>query len=397
MTNFELINLLKDCSVALRIPILLINNENKIMDHFPDTFRKPPEVLRDLHNTYIEESRKFPYTLQLMKDPYEAHMLLYPVTNEQGDQLVIGAGPFLQQEVERKHIHFNLIRNGLSTDWEEELVDYFEQLPVINQVQISAIESMLKRILPRDESKEKQEEMDRKLRRQYQEYTTSLHSYPDVTDSRQRIIELFEKGDEQCLEAYHLHMEKYASHIKEDIRKYKNHIIRLVSEISYLCVDNGATRGEVYSLGDFYIHFLETKTTIEELHSLESIVIKSFLDRVRSIKQQLHSPLVDRSQRYIFQNLTSDLTLKKIADSLNVNPNYLSGVFTKEMGVSITQFINQQRIKEAKELLSISHHSLMDISLLLGYNSQSYFTRVFKSIEGIGPKEFRQKYSVKEG
>lgn len=395
MTKYEIINLLKDCSIALNTPVLLINDRNKLSYHFPDSFQKPPSVLRDLHRSYINESRKRPYTIQMFTDPYDQHLFLYPIKME-GKEYVLGVGPFLQQDVSRKHVKMSLVMNDLDATYEEQFVQYYQQLPILNQVQIQSVKRLLNQLFPKKEKKVRYALEEEKIRSQYQTFTQSLHSYPEIIASKQHFIDLFKKGDARALEEYQAHREKAL--INPDVRTMKNHIIRLVSELGYICIEKGSQQDEITSLCDFYINFLESKALVEDLKSLELNILQSFLDRIKKVDEQpFHSPLVERAQKYIFQNLTKELTLKSIAETLKVNPNYLSGVFTKEKGVSITHFINQQRIKEAKELLLITQHSLMDISTLLGYNSQSYFTRVFKSIEGIGPKEFRRKYQMEKG
>ncbi|SEH44502.1 AraC-type DNA-binding protein [Halobacillus karajensis] len=396
MTKYELINLLKDCSIALQTPVLLFNEQNELAYYFPDSFQKPPHGLRNLHKTYLSESRKHPFVIQLYKDPYDQYLFLYPWEGDQGKEYVIGIGPFLQQKVSTKHVRMNLVMNEISTELESQVTQYLEQLPVFNLVQVNSMKRLINQLLPQKEIEDTVAAFENeKIRKHYQKFTQSLNSYPELVASRQKFIDLFKKGDIKTIEEYQLYREKVVK--DSNIRSWKNQMIRLVSELGYICVGQGAVQDEVDSLCDFYITFLETKETLDDLKSLELNILQSFLDRLNKVGDFPHnSPLVERAQRYIFQNLTTNLTLKGIAEILNVNPNYLSGVFTKERGVSITQFINQQRIKEAKELLCITQHSLMDISLLLGYNSQSYFTRVFKSIEGIGPKEFRQKYRSKE-
>lgn len=395
MTKYELINLLKDCSIAFHTPVLLINGRNKLVYHFPDSFQKPPKVFRELHTSYIEESKKHPYTIQMFTDHYDQHLFLYPIIDQQGMEQIIGIGPFLQQEVSSHDIKRNLMMSEVAASLEQPLLEYFEQLPVLNQVQINALKRLLKIILPQRESIKQNALEQEDVRRHYQEYTQSLHSYSDIVASKQKFLDLFKRGDEASIEEYQLHRQKMT--VNSDLRTHKNQLIRLVTELGHICTDKGAPHQEMDSLCDFYVNFLESKNDLEDLYRLELNILQSFLDRIRKIDDRPeNSPLVERAQKYIFQNLTDHLTLKGIAETLNVNPNYLSGVFAKEKGISITHFINQQRIKEAKELLCITHHSLMDISILLGYNSQSYFTRVFKSIEGIGPKEFRQTYRVKE-
>nr|WP_246363949.1 AraC family transcriptional regulator [Halobacillus locisalis] len=147
-------------------------------------------------------------------------------------------------------------------------------------------------------------------------------------------------------------------------------------------------------LNEFYINFLETITSPDELAELEQNIIFSFYQRLHQSDKPRYSPIIERARRYIFQHLSDELSLKDIAKEINVHKGYLSSVFKKEVGEPVSQYINRLRIKEAKELLSITDYSLLDISSMLGYNSQSYFTRVFKQMEGIGPKEFRVRYKM---
>ncbi|MEC3884096.1 helix-turn-helix domain-containing protein [Halobacillus litoralis] len=395
MTKYELMNLLKDCSITMNIPVLMFNERNKMIYHYPEHFQKPPKALRSIHKTYINECRKHPFTMQVYTDHYYQHLLLYPYVDENKKSLVIGIGPFVQQEVSHKHVRMNLIMNDLDAGLEEPFVEYLAQLPMLNQSQVSALKRLMNQLLPKQRKKVTGSMEQAKIHKQYQSFTQTLSSYPETIATKQKFFELFKNGQDEAIEVYEKLREKTLN--GKDLRHHKNQMIRWISELGHVCMEKGAQQDEVDSLSDFYINFLESQGTEEDLKALEMNILKSFLERIqKNGERRMYSPLVERTQKYIFQNLTKDLTLKGIAEALNVNPNYLSGVFTKEKGISITQFINQQRIKEAKELLCITHHSLMDISTLLGYNSQSYFTRVFKSIEGIGPKEFRNKYRVYE-
>ncbi|MCA1021024.1 helix-turn-helix transcriptional regulator [Halobacillus litoralis] len=395
MKNFEMITLLKDCAIAFHIPVHLINKKNEAIFQYPDTFLKPPESILETRHPFLQESRQAAGTLQLVKDPFNQYAFFYAYENPQQEVLVALIGPFLHEQPSWKEVQLGLIMNDLASSLTDDFAAYLNQLPVRTPKELASMQRVLQHVLP-VKKKEKKTLMEPDLQHHYEEYAASLESYPDTVASKQEFIERFKRGEKQAVDAYYALMDNNLSYVKNQVRSFKNHLIRLVTELSLLCIEKGAKPDETASLSDFHISFLETKETVEELEGLESIILRSFLERIQTVGRQSFSPLVERAQKYIFQNLTKDLTLKGIAETLNVNPNYLSGMFTKETGGSITQFINQQRITEAKELLCITEHSLMDISMLLGYNSQSYFTRVFKSVEGIGPKEFRQKYRIKE-
>jgi AraC-like DNA-binding protein len=73
-----------------------------------------------------------------------------------------------------------------------------------------------------------------------------------------------------------------------------------------------------------------------------------------------------------------------------MNCSYLCNHFKKETGKTITEYINELKVRESKRLLKNSKLSLIEISTRLGFSSQSYFHIVFKKHTGITPQEFRK-------
>ena len=203
------------------------------------------------------------------------------------------------------------------------------------------------------------------------------------------------KGDPRAVDQFS--RVKYETSIvnSDPLRSEKNRMVVLNAELTRSCMEAGVERLEVLSLSDFYTNYIEMQSTINNMKDLGTYMVKSYLERIQELhKIRIKSPIVERAKRYIYKNLTEPISLKVIASELQVHPNYLSSVFAQEMGDSISQFINMERIKEAKELLSISHYTVLEISILLGYNSQSYFTRVFKKEVGMGPVEFRNYVQI---
>ncbi|MBH0230694.1 AraC family transcriptional regulator [Halobacillus yeomjeoni] len=394
--NYELIQLLKDCSAVLNAPVLLIDHNNRIKYHFPDHLKSPPAIVRKYFDQYIDQSRKFLLKLQFFSDPFNQHVFLYPFKTSQGTEMVIGIGPFLHQEIGRSQVQRMLKVNDMDPTLESKMMAYFDQLPVFNRMHMLSIERLLNVILPgTDTNVRAANAMSKKY---YKKDHSSKDSIPDQGDEiKRQFISSFKMKDHKALHLYQSYKEEYSNPLADadELRSEKNQLIRMVTELTQICIEEGGPRDELESLCEFYIRYGETKEHIDEIQELENNIILTLMERCGSSRNDTYySPHVERAQRYILNNLTEELTLKDIAADLNVHPNYLSGIFTKETGISISQFINEQRVNEAKELLSITDYSLMEISILLGYNSQSYFTRVFKKHTGIGPKEFRKKYHV---
>ena len=92
----------------------------------------------------------------------------------------------------------------------------------------------------------------------------------------------------------------------------------------------------------------------------------------------------------IIYDLTADLSLKVQAKELNVNPSYLSTLFKKETGQTLTEFVNRKRIEHAILLLNSTDMQIQVVAQYCGIPDVNYFTKTFKKIVGKTPKEYRE-------
>lgn len=98
----------------------------------------------------------------------------------------------------------------------------------------------------------------------------------------------------------------------------------------------------------------------------------------------------------IQDHIDTNITLKEISKDLNISPSYLSREFSKYFGeLSFGEYIQQQRIEKAKELMGTATWSLTEVAYLTGFSDQSHFTRIFKKITGQNPSDFRKKLKKK--
>lgn len=96
-------------------------------------------------------------------------------------------------------------------------------------------------------------------------------------------------------------------------------------------------------------------------------------------------------KRYIDQHFKEQLTLDLLAKEGHINKYYLSHIFRQEYGVPPMNYMIAKRVEESKYLLAETDLSLSQIAHLLGFSSLSYFSQVFRRLESISPKDYRQK------
>lgn len=106
--------------------------------------------------------------------------------------------------------------------------------------------------------------------------------------------------------------------------------------------------------------------------------------------------IVRETYEYIRQHYSSDCSLHTIANAVNVSPNHLQAVFTKNVGISPSKYLTTVRVEKAKKFLMTGEMSLLEIALHTGFCSQAHFTNVFKAQTGKTPslyqKELLEKY-----
>ncbi|WP_420869702.1 helix-turn-helix domain-containing protein [Cohnella ginsengisoli] len=113
----------------------------------------------------------------------------------------------------------------------------------------------------------------------------------------------------------------------------------------------------------------------------------ALLDRQRDA-----SAVIAKIQSFVQDHLNEELGRDEIAKAVYRNPAYLSRLFRKETGMSLTDYIAQAKIERAKRLLTDTNDKISNIAEGLGYMHFSYFAKLFKKVTGVTPQDYRKKH-----
>lgn len=94
---------------------------------------------------------------------------------------------------------------------------------------------------------------------------------------------------------------------------------------------------------------------------------------------------------FLTQNYRQKLTLDKLGKQFGLSPNYICNLFAKNYGTTLTRFVTEQRMKEAKRLMENGEIALKEIAALCGYSDYYHFFKVFKEYYGISPTMSREE------
>ena len=176
------------------------------------------------------------------------------------------------------------------------------------------------------------------------------------------------------------------------LRSMKNHVHNLNALSSRTAIKAGILPEKAYALSDKFFMAAEECLTVEQCLELRTLVAKSFATMVREYKDSITStppPLVNNAISLISRSLFIKCTVKYLATNLNVSPEHLEYSFKKSMGIKLSQYIMQEKIKQAKELLQYTNEPVKDIANLLCFANKSHFSSKFKAITGLTPSQFR--------
>ena len=179
---------------------------------------------------------------------------------------------------------------------------------------------------------------------------------------------------------------------KDMIRSTKNALIASCTVFTRAAIAGGIVPEDAFNLSDVFINQIETLDHEEELLDFEFDMIKSFVRLVQQAKVYDYAYPVSKIVKYIYANATNKLTVSSVAEFCNLSPDYISKLFHREVGITMTEFIHQQKIEVAKHFLEFSNMSVTEIATLLEFCNPAYFSNVFKKNTGISPMAFRKFY-----
>lgn len=125
-------------------------------------------------------------------------------------------------------------------------------------------------------------------------------------------------------------------------------------------------------------------------------LVMRFLDRLTRYMAERRSGSSNAAIRKIKAIIASrymeSLTVGRIAEQVFLSPNYISLIFKKETGESVTEYLTKVRMEAAKKLLKDEDLKIVDISEMVGYENATYFSTVFKKYTGLHPQKYRSVY-----
>lgn len=216
----------------------------------------------------------------------------------------------------------------------------------------------------------------------------NTHQIFNLSIFRETLSQAFEEFDD-------VKLRDIISQLNAMFLEYPNHIPQAMDaacSILYMAISsipNGEqTMTDLFSDYPDYYRSIYRQRTTEQIVNWLNVFCQKLSAYIQERKSTHTNHTVNMVKRYINDHISEKLTLNDVASRFNITPNYLSQLFKKYSNQGFNEYVTATKINEAKKLMSEGTMKIYEISDSLGFESSFYFSKVFKKLEGISPKDY---------
>ncbi len=182
----------------------------------------------------------------------------------------------------------------------------------------------------------------------------------------------------------------FEKRVADPLRNMKNYCI-IMNTLFRKAAEKGGVR-PIYldRVSSSFAVQIEQVSNVSQISVLMRKIFRSYCRLVHKHSTKDYSPIVQKTIIFIESDLSANLTLNALAKVQNVSGGYLSSIFKKETGKTVTEYIREKRMKYATHLLATTNLQIQTVALHCGIMDLQYFSKQFKRHIGMTPKEYRE-------
>jgi AraC-like DNA-binding protein len=311
-------------------------------------------------------------------------------------------GPYLYQPITNAMFQTVIERYQIPQEQIRDIQEYFNMLPIVSYIFLhqAILDPLLTGLLGEDYTTRHIDCVQNpgSISEEYSEYQIQ----PSSEVSLSLIAERYENEDaflrqvtlgniDESLRLYNQFLQfRIEPRSFDTVRNMKNLLV-----IMNTLLRKAAQAGRVHpfhidNLSSEFAKIIESTDSESKLDVLPHTMIRKYCLLVKNYSRIGNSSVVQLSLDYIDANYQDSLTLDLLAKLCNVTGSYLSTVFKKETGVTVTDYIHKTRVRQSLILLNTTSLSIQEIAQRCGYSDVNYFIRTFKKYQQLTPKAYRK-------
>lgn len=180
-------------------------------------------------------------------------------------------------------------------------------------------------------------------------------------------------------------------HDPGDLGVLKARVIELLSILSRSAVEGGVDVSTMLERNLDYVTKVMQFDTQEDLCAWISVALNEFIELVYSSQDAKKVTQIQPAVNYVDANYDKSISLAEVAKACHLSVSRLAHLFKEQMGITVIDYLTNVRIERAKQMLLATNQNCTEICFQSGYCNQSYFTRTFKELVGMTPRQFRSR------
>ena len=184
----------------------------------------------------------------------------------------------------------------------------------------------------------------------------------------------------------------FEQRMADPVRNMKNYIIICNTLLRKAAQQGGVHPFHLDRISSAFAARIELIHNMDEGRELMGEMMLSYCRLVRQHALRNYSPPVQQAVTYIEAEPAADLHLQHLARTLNVSAGYLSTLFHKETGKTVTAYVTDVRMDTAANLLRHTQLQVQTVAQHCGIGDVNYFSKVFKRHFGLTPRQFREEH-----
>lgn len=179
--------------------------------------------------------------------------------------------------------------------------------------------------------------------------------------------------------------------ISSDYKQVEYMVVVMIALAARAAMKGGIRTEKCYNLSDLYLQKLSECKNIIQIREIGKQAMIKFAEIVKEKKEcGVGNILVEQCKDYIARRIFDSFTIEHMSNDLAINRTYLSSLFTKETGMSISAYMQKEKLDIARNMLEYSDRSIGQIAEYLQFSSPGRFGRYFKRQYQMTPREYRR-------
>lgn len=345
-----------------------------------------------------------PNMLYKVNDSFKCHYIFLLLSEEEGKVLI--AGPYLHTELTKEIILEQAEDLSVPAQLVSQMIKYFGNIPLVKNEKFlfnifltfgeiiwgNDSEFGIETISDVDVAKAELDAL-RNYKAKPEDALLSIKLLEERYNGERELMQAVSQGAVHKIEKLFANPSTFVfeKRTEDPVRNMKNYLI-----ITNTLLRKAAEYGSVHpfyidNLSSDFAKRIEKIKTVHEANDFLSEMSRKYCALVKKHSMKDYSLLVQKVMTIIDADLTADLGLKRLAEILNVNASYLSALFKKETGKTLTEYVTEKRINHAVHLLQATNLQIQTIAQHCGIFDVNYFAKIFRKYTGKSPKEYREE------